>query len=145
MAIGAWNNGKVMRASAIWDSQISFVAMNEKLADGGVISEVMFRALSDPDSLSPYERHLAHRFARGFFQRLEAQFALYGSGILDEEVWQLRRGYAQALLDNPLIKESWELDKQNTMFTKAFIEAIDKAPHVELAGFMGVNPRSSKE
>lgn len=89
-----------MRAKAIWDSQISFVSINETLAEGGTISDVMYRVLSDPDSLDPYERHLAHRFSRGFFQRVEAQFALYANGILDAEIWELRRGYAQALLDN---------------------------------------------
>jgi len=36
---------------------------------------------------------------------MEAQFARYKAGILDEEVWQLRRGYAKAILDNPGIRE----------------------------------------
>lgn len=139
LAVQIRQNTNSLRATAIWDSQISFVAINETLADGGKISEIMFRALSDPDSLNAFERHLAHRFSRGFFQRVEAQFALYASGILDAEVWQLRCGYAQALLDNPVIKESWELDKRNTMFTKAFIEAIESTPHSKLAGFMGVD------
>lgn len=142
LAIQTRNTGKVMRATAIWDSQMSFVAINETLSEGGAISDVMFRALSDPDSLTDFERHLAHRFARGFFQRVEAQFALYSNGILDAELWQLRCGYAQALLGNPVIKESWELDKRNTMFTKAFIEAIESTPRSELAGFMGVGKSS---
>jgi hypothetical protein len=141
LAIQTHSNGKVLRASAAWDSQMSFVAINEKLADGGVISEIMFRTLSDPDSLTPYEKYLLHRYLRGVFQRLQAQFALYTNGILDAEIWHLRREYIMALIDkNQLVKESWELDKQNRMLTKAFIEAMDKAPHSDIAGFMGINP-----
>jgi len=142
LAIQTRNTGKVMRATAIWDSQMSFAAINETLAEGGTTSDLMYRALTDPDSLSAYERHLVHRFSRGFFQRVEAQFALYVNGILDAELWKLRCGYAQAILGNPLFKESWDLDKRNTMFTKAFIEAIESAPRSELAGFMGVGEPS---
>ena len=106
LAIQTHSNGKVLRASAVVDAQMSFAAINEKLSDGGVISEIMFRALSDPDGLTPYERYLLHRYLRGVFQRLEAQFALYTNGILDPEVWHLRRGYITALMDkSQLIKE----------------------------------------
>ena len=145
LAIQTHNNGKVLRASAVVDAQMSYVALNEKLSDGGVISEIMFRTLSDPDGLTPYERYLLHRYLRAVFQRLEAQFALYANGILDSEVWHLRRGYIMALMDkSQLIKESWELDKQNKMLTKAFIEEMDKAPHSDIAGFMGVNTPTSE-
>ena len=145
LAIQTHNNGKVLRASAVVDAQMSYVAINEKLSDGGVISEIMFRTLSDPDGLTPYERYLLHRYLRAVFQRLEAQFALYTNGILDPEVWHLRRGYIMALMDkSQLIKESWELDKQNKMLTKAFIEEMDKAPHSGIAGFMGVNAPTSE-
>ena len=107
IAIQTHNNGKVLRVNAIVDAQMSFVAINEKLSDGGVISEIMFRALSDPDSLTPYEKYLLHRYLRVVFQRLEAAFALYTNGILDAEVWHLRRGYIVALIDkNQLVKES---------------------------------------
>lgn len=68
---------------------------------------------------------------------MEAQFALYKAGILDEEVWQLRRGYAKAILDNPVIREGWELDKKNSMFTDAFIESIDRTLTPEIPGFLG--------
>ena len=145
LAVQTHNNGKVLRASAVVDAQMSYVAINEKLSDGGVISEIMFRTLSDPDGLTPYERYLLHRYLRAVFQRLEAQFALYTNGILDPEVWHLRCGYIMALMDkSQLIKEGWELDKQNRMLTKAFIEEMEKAPHSDIAGFMGVNAPTSE-
>jgi hypothetical protein len=138
LAIQTRDNVKVLRARAVWDAQVSFVEVNQILGDGGTVSELIFRSLSDSEELSSYEKYLVHRFARGWFQRMEAQFALYQAGILDEEVWQLRCGYAKAILDNPVFRESWELDKKNSMFTKAFIESIDSTLNPEISGFLGV-------
>ena len=138
LAIQTRDNVKVLRARAVWDAQVSFVEVNEILGDGGTVSELIFRSLSDPEALSNHEKYLGHRFTRGWFQRMEAQFALYNAGILDGEVWQLRRGYAKAMLENPILGEGWELDKNNSMFTKAFIEEIDSAIQPELSGFMGI-------
>ena len=137
LAIQTRDNVKVLRARAVWDAQVSFVEVNQILGDGGTVSELIFRSLSDSEELSSYEKYLVHRFARGWFQRMEAQFALYQAGILDEEVWQLRCGYAKAILDNTVFRESWELDKKNSMFTKAFIESIDSTLKPEISGFLG--------
>ena len=104
-----------------------------------VVAIVIYKVLTDPDGLSDYELYQVHRYMRGWFQRLEAQFALYKSGILDEEVWQLRIGYARALLGKSLIKEWWELDKNNSMFTKSFIDSIDRASGPDSVEFMGID------
>jgi hypothetical protein len=139
LAIQTRDNVRVMRSRAVWDAHLSFVEVNELLGDGGTVSELIYRAaLPDSEELSPYEKYLAHRFCRGWFQRMEAQFALYTAGILDEEVWELRTGYAKAILNIPVIKEGWEIDKGNSMFTKAFIESIDSAAETEAPGFLGI-------
>jgi len=132
------DNVKVLKARAVWDAQASFVEVNETLGDGGTVSELVFRCLSEPEKLSAYELYLMHRFTRGWFQRMEAQFALYKAGILDAEVWELRRGYAKAILNNSVIKNCWEADKGNSMFTKKFIDSIEGTSNAELPAFMGV-------
>jgi len=132
------DNVKVLKARAVWDAQLSFVEVNETLGDGGTVSELVYRCLSEPDKLSDYELYLMHRFTRGWFQRMEAQFALYKAGILDAEVWELRRGYAQAILNISVIKNCWESDKGNSMFTKKFIDSIDGMSNAGLPAFMGV-------
>jgi hypothetical protein len=139
-AIQTRENVKVLRARANWDAQVSFVEVNDVLGDGGTVSELIFRSLSESEDFSDYEKYLVHRFARGWFQRMEAQFALYKAGILDEEVWRLRCGYAAAILANPLFRDSWELDKTNSMFTRAFIESIDVNNEKEISGFLGIGP-----
>jgi hypothetical protein len=139
LAIQTRDNVRVMRSKAVWDAQVSFVEVNELLGDGGTVSELMYKVLTDAGELSSYEKYLAHRFCRGWFQRLEAQFALYSAGVLDEEVWELRRGYAKGILNNPLLAEAWERDKGNSMFTKTFIESIDSVANAETPGFLGVD------
>lgn len=139
LAIQTRDNTRVMRSRAVWDAQVSFVEVNENLGDGGVVSELIYKALENPEGLSSYEKYLVHRFCRGWFQRMEAQFALYKAGILDKEVWELRRGYAKSILNNPLVKESWEIDKGNSMFTQAFIQSIDSFIGDEKPEFLGVD------
>jgi hypothetical protein len=141
LAIQTRDNVKIMRSKAIWDAQVSFVEVNELLADDGVVAEAVYKAISEPDSLTDKEIYRIHRFNRGWFQRMEAQFALYKAGILDREVWELRLGYAQGLLAKPPFKEWWEIDKNNSMFTEDFIKSIDGPSRQVDISFMGVSSK----
>ena len=139
LAVQTRDNAKVMRSRAIWDAQVSFVEVNETLSGDGAVANLVYKVLSDPDGLTERETYQLHRFCRGWFQRMEAQFALYKAGILDEEVWQLRCGYAHSLLKHSLFQDWWEMDKKNSMFTRAFIAAIDEAGEAIDHKFMGIN------
>lgn len=139
LAVQTRDNIRVQKARANWDAQHSFVDVNQLLGDGGLVSNLVYRAVAGEDTFSDYERYLLHRFVRGWFQRLEAQFALYQAGILDEEVWNLRRGYAKAVLGNPTMRASWELDKGNSMFTKAFVESIETGEERAVPSFSGID------
>jgi hypothetical protein len=141
LAIQTRDNVKIMRSKAIWDAQVSFVEVNELLADDGAVADVLYKVLSKPDSLTDRETYQLHRFLRGWFQRMEAQFALYKVGILDREVWELRLGYAQGMLAKSPFKEWWSIDKNNSMFTKDFIESIDNYSQTIDLSFMGVGPK----
>lgn len=138
LAIQTRDNVRVQRARAIWDAQQSFVEVNELLGDGGIVSDLVYRAAAGETALSDFEHYLLHRFVRGWFQRMEAQFALYTAGILDEEVWNLRRNYAKAILRNPTMRAGWDLDKGNSMFTAAFVESIESGDDLAISGFSGV-------
>ena len=89
LAIQTRDNVRVMRSRAVWDAQVSFVEVNERLGDGGTVSQLIYKILSESGELSPYEKYLVHRFCRGWFQRMEAQFALYSVGW--DELWSSGR------------------------------------------------------
>lgn len=139
VAIEARRNGRTMRAKAAWDAQNSFVEINDMLAAGGPLSEVSYKIFAAPATLSPYERYLMHRFLRGVLQRAEAQHALFANGVLDAEVWRLRRGYLRSLFSNPLFAEVWRAEKANSMFTSAFIAELERAEPREGPVFLGVD------
>ena len=144
LAIQTRDNVRVIKTRAVWDAQLSFAELNQILGDDGVVCKVVYKAMNTPEALTDYERYLLHRFLRGWFQRMEAQYALYKSGILDEEVWQLRRSYARAILKIPIFNASWEMDKKNSTFTKGFIQSVDSAPNTEISGFMGIGSIASQ-
>ncbi|PHR63062.1 MAG: hypothetical protein COA47_00135 [Robiginitomaculum sp.] len=73
----------------------------------------------------------------GVFQRVEAQYALFENGILNDEVWQLRRRYIRGLINIPLIAEIWQASKANGMFTQAFIAEIDTASNSSIPHYVG--------
>lgn len=137
LAVQTRDNTRVMRSRAAWDAQQSFVEVNEKLGDGGFVSDLLYKTLSEPDQLSDKEKYLVQRFYRSWFQRMEAQFALYQAGILDEEIWDLRRGYAKAIFNSTIAKQCWDVEKSNSMFTKEFVTSVDSAVGRELPGFLG--------
>lgn len=138
-------NTKVTRAKAAWDAQNSFVEINETLAAGGTVGDLTYKAVNDVSNLSDYEKYRMHRYMRGVFQRVEAQYALFTNGILDEEVWQLRRRYIRGLMNVPLIAEIWQADKTNFMFTEAFVHEMDSAPDTDRPVFLGTEASSAPD
>lgn len=145
VAIQTRQNGRTLRAQAAWDAQASFAEINDMLAAGGPISEVSYKAFTAVETLSPYERYLMHRLMRGLLQRAEAQYALYASGVLDAEVWRLRRDYLRSLFSNALVNEVWRAEKANSMFTGAFIAEIEKTDAREGPIFLGAEALSPGE
>ncbi|HBK92020.1 MAG TPA: hypothetical protein DDZ68_10155 [Parvularcula sp.] len=139
VAIQTRQNTRTLRAQAAWDAQASFAEINDMLAAGGAISEVSYKAFTATETLSPYERYLMHRLMRSLLQRAEAQFALYANGVLDAEVWRLRRGYLRGLLSNALVDEVWRAEKANSMFTAAFIAEIEGAEARDGPIFLGAD------
>lgn len=140
LAIQTRQNTKVLRATAAWDAQHSFVAINDSISDGGRLGEITFRGSTDPGSVNDQEKYLIHYFMRSFYQRMEAQYALYRHGILDEELWELRKRYAKSLLANPLIDEIWQAERGNSMLTAAFVAEIEGAAATTVPNFAGSGP-----
>ena len=137
VAIQTRQNGRLMRAKAAWDAQTSFAEVNDTLADGDPVSQVIFKLITSPDSLTDYEKYMAHRHTRGVLLRAEAQYALYKSGILDAEVWRLQRGFFSGWMNFPMFNEIWQAEKANSVLTQAFIAEMDKAEARDAPAILG--------
>ena len=104
--------------------------MNDYIAQGGPLSELVFKSVdpnTNPSDLSDLENFQLHAFARGMFQRLEAQYFLYRNGTLELEIWENRKSYNRGILDLPIYSAWWKLEVENAQYTKEFINEINAA------------------
>ena len=139
VAIQTRQNSQFIRARAIWDAQTSIAEINDRLADGGPISQLVYKLTTNPDSLTGFENYQMHRHFRGLIMRTEAQFALHRNGVLDAEVWRLRRRWFRGFMNNPKFMEIWQAEKSNSVVTRAFIEEMDTAEAAESSVIGGVH------
>lgn len=138
VAIQTRQNSQLIRAKAIWDAQTSIAEINDRLADGGPISQLNYKLVTNPDGLTGFETYQLHRHFRAVVMRTEAQFALHRNGILDAEVWHLRRRWFRGLLNYPTVMEIWQAEKANSVVTRAFIEEMETAAAADSAVLMGI-------
>lgn len=146
VAIQTRENSRLVRARAIWDAQSSIADINERLADGGLMSQLVYKMTTSPDSLSEFERYQLHRHFRALILRTEAQFALHRNGVLDAEIWRLRRKWFRGFMNHPSFMEVWQAEKSNSVVTRAFIEEMDTADAAESSILLGIRrPQAGKE
>ena len=138
VAIQTRQNSRLVRARAIWDAQTSIAEINERLADGGVVSQLVFKCMTSPDSLTDFEKYQMHRHFRALILRTEAQFALHKNGVLGAEIWQLRRKWFRGFMNNPAFMEVWLAEKSNAVITRAFMEDIDAAEAADSSTLIGI-------
>lgn len=145
VAIQTKQNSSLMRAKAIWDAQTSIAEMNERLADGGVISQLVFKMTTSPESLTDFEKYQMHRHFRALILRTEAQFALHKNGVLDAEIWQLRRKWFRGIMNNPTFMEVWRAERSNAVVTRAFMDEMDSAEAADSSTLMGIKRQQGLE
>ena len=142
VAIQTRQNSRLVRARAIWDAQTSIAEINERLADGGVVSQLVFKFTTSPDSLNDFEKYQMHRHFRALILRTEAQFALHKNGVLDAEIWQLRRRWFRGFMNYPAFMEVWRAEKSNAVITRAFMEEMDTAEAADSSTLIGIRGSS---
>jgi hypothetical protein len=133
VAIQTRQNSRLVRARAIWDAQTSIAEINERLADGGLVSQLVFKFTTSPD------KYQMHRHFRALILRTEAQFALHKNGVLDAEIWQLRRKWFRGFMNNPGFMEVWRAEKSNAVITRAFMQEMDTAEAADSSILIGMH------
>lgn len=138
VAIQTRENSRLIRARAIWDAQTSIAEINERLADGGLVSQLVYKMMTSPDSLTDFGKYQMHRHFRALILRTEAQFALHENGVLDAEIWQLRCKWFRGFMNNPGFMEVWKAEKSNAVITRAFMEEMDTAEAADSSTLIGI-------
>ena len=141
LAIQIKSNTKEMKTRSVWDAHHTFAGVNDYLAQGGQISEIVIKSMDPATSSSDFstvENFQIHTFARSMFQRLEAQYFLYKAGTLEPEIWENRKLFNRGLLDLPVYRDWWELEVNNAQYTQEFIDEINNANRGQVL-FVGQN------
>jgi len=125
-------NTRATKASAAFEATNSLASLNEQLW-ANYSDERMVDCLATFDPAKSWDdfplgvqlRMIV--FNRGLFQKMEGAYYLHRYGGLDEDFWEARRAWAASMIKLPFHATWWEQDKQDGLFSKAFIEVIEAA------------------
>ena len=140
LAIQVRSNTKAVRGTANFDAAHSWAQSSEMFAQVVLTDEAYQRGEesrlvgitakaydpdADPSELTASD-HLALGFIfRGLFQKLEGQYYLYKQGFLETDLWEVRRDWARGLLDLPIAKAWWEVERTQSLYTAEFMASLE--------------------
>lgn len=125
-------NTRATKASAAFDATNSVASLNEQLW-ANYSDERMLEGLETFNPAKSWEDFpigVQHRMIilnRALFQKYEGAYYFYRYGGLDEELWEAWQAWAASMIKLPFHATWWEQDKQDGLFSKAFIEVIEAA------------------
>jgi len=64
---------------------------------------------------------------RAIFLRLEGTYTLYRQGLIEDDVWELKRAIGSGMIKLPIWRRYWDQDKANGIFSLGFISEIERA------------------
>jgi hypothetical protein len=125
-------SARATKASAAFDATNSVANLSEQLW-ANYSDERMVEGLETYDptknwedfSLGVQTRMII--FNRALFQKYEGAYYLHRYGGLDEDLWEAWQAWAASMIKLPFHATWWEQDKQDGLFSKAFIKAIEAA------------------
>ena len=127
LAIQFRTNSNALKSSASWDSEIAFAQRNDRIARDPFAGELLSRAF-DPDtdinSFSDTERLLVFADTLSILQTVQAQYFVWKSGNLPDEIWDYRSLWIRSYILLPVIEVHWENIKSENFMAQSFIDNI---------------------
>ena len=127
LAIQFRTNSNALKSSASWDSEIVFAHRNDRIARDPFAGELLSRAF-DPDtdinSFSDTEGFLIFADTLSILQTVQAQYFLWKSGNLPDEIRDYRSRWTRRYLLLPVIEAHWENIKSEDFLAQSFIDNI---------------------
>lgn len=126
LAVQIRQNTKISKATATDHAARSWADSNIELLKSESVWQA-FRNAHDPaldvGTLSSEDEAKARLAVRVMLQRFNAEFYLFKSGLLEEQMWASRRKGALDLIATPIGQRWWERSK--TMYPEEFVSAIE--------------------
>ncbi len=122
-------NTKIQRAASGTNIQQSWVDLNLRLADSPA-TVAFARATLPTASLSDFTEEELVRLSlasRAVVQNFEAEFYQYQAGLLNAETWDQHRSWCHSFLQQPAIREWWEMELRQPIYAASFIQELGVA------------------
>ncbi len=143
VALQLRTNTKTLKANAAWDSEVTYANANLDVArdpDYALLFNRASRAESKPEEFTDTEAAQLYFGVRSALQIAQAQWWLWRSGILPNELWDYRRRWARLFVEAPVLNPIWQAELEQHIFSEQFVQDILTA---ERHGELSVSPRQS--
>jgi hypothetical protein len=130
LALETRRNTKTMRASLSNDSLSSIAALNDMIFANPELRRVVSKATDESLVASDFDKDEWDAIiygGRAIFLRLEGTYSLYRQGLIEDDVWELKRAIGSGMIKLPIWRRYWEQDKSNGIFSSSFIDEIERA------------------
>ncbi|MGI9326799.1 MAG: hypothetical protein ACR2PZ_16385 [Pseudomonadales bacterium] len=131
-------NTRTAQGAAGAQSIEAFSSINKMLVQQPDLAQLLERAMDtecDVSRFSSEDKAQLILMFRMIFQQFEAQFFLHKSGVLPDELWENRRGWANSFLELPAWKDWWAVESQTPGYTPGFIDNVLSAPAFSLDNY----------
>ena len=143
LAVQLRMNTKILKANAAWDSEIAFSNANLAIARDPLFALLMNKASRvdlKPEDFTETETAQLYFIVRAALQIAQAQWWLWRSGNLPDELWDYRRRWARLFVDAPVLNPIWQAELEQHIFSEDFVQDILTAEH---HGELSVSPLQS--
>ena len=118
---------KALKASTASQASQSWAALNESVIHDPELLALIVKFNSEdfqPSNFSKEELYRSALFCRVLMQKFESEYFLYESGILAENIWNIRVSYFHRSFELPGWKWWWEKEKKISAYTDEFLQNV---------------------
>ncbi len=136
-------NTKTLKANAAWDSEVAYSNANLDIARDphfALLFNRASRADSKPEEFTDTETAQLYFIVRCGLQIAQAQWWLWRSGNLPNELWEYRRRWARLFIEAPALNPIWQAELEQHVFSEQFVQDILAT---ERQGELSVSPRQT--
>ena len=129
-------NTQSLQGRASWDAEVVWADRNEAVAKDSAYAELVqriFDPVSNLESFNEAERAQVFADTLSVLQRVQAQYFLWQSGVLPDEIWEYRSVWARRYISLPVVGTIWEDLKSEDLLSHVFINTIERIPESTLA------------
>lgn len=128
LALQLRTNTRALRANASWDAEFVFAQRNERLSrdpDALALIQKGMDPGTELDSLTELERSQLFLDSLSLLQTIQAQYFMWKSGSLPDEVWAYRSVWTKRYLLLPVPAYFWQTLRDDALLSREFVDYID--------------------